>query len=118
MANATKRPGKHLIAPRPVESLIRVIRGQKVMLDRDLAELYEVPTRVLNQAVRRNIERFPEDFAFLLTKAELENWRSQIVTSNSSAKMGLRRPPYAFTQEGVAMLSAVLRQQPRHPDEH
>jgi phage regulator Rha-like protein len=79
------------------------------MLDRDLAELYEVPTRVLNQAVRRNIERFPDDFAFLLSKAELEDWRSQIVTSNSSAKMGLRRPPYAFTQEGVAMLSAVLR---------
>jgi hypothetical protein len=79
------------------------------MLDRDLADLYEVPTRVLNQAVRRNLERFPEDFAFQLSKAELENWRSQIVISNSSAKMGLRRPPYAFTQEGVAMLSAVLR---------
>ena len=109
MAKATKRPSKQLTAPRPVESLIHVIRGQKVTLDRDLAELYEVPTRALNQAVRRNIERFPEDFAFLLSKAELENWRSQIVTSNSSAKMGLRRPPYAFTQEGVAMLSAVLR---------
>jgi phage regulator Rha-like protein len=109
MANVTKRPSKQLIAPRPVESLIHVIRGQKVMLDRDLAGLYEVPTRVLNQAVRRNIERFPQDFAFLLTKAELENWRSQIVTSNSSAKMGLRRPPYAFTQEGVTMLSAVPR---------
>jgi ORF6N domain len=76
------------------------------MLDRDLATLYEVPTRV---AVRRNIERFPEDFACLLSKPELANWRSQIVTSNLSAKMGLRRPPYAFTQEGVAMLSAVLR---------
>jgi hypothetical protein len=79
------------------------------MLDRDLAALYEVPTKVLNQAVRRNIDRFPEDFAFLLSKPEFENWRSQIVTSNSSAKMGLRRPPFAFTQEGVAMLSAVLR---------
>lgn len=109
MANENNRPGKKLAAPRPVESLIHVIRGQKVMLDRDLAELYEVPTRVLNQAVRRNIERFPEDFAFLLSKSELDNWRSQIVTSNPSAKMGLRRPPYAFTQEGVAMLSAVLR---------
>jgi hypothetical protein len=109
MANPTKRPGKKLAAPRPVESLIHVIRGQKVMLDRDLAELYEVPTRVLNQAVRRNIERFPEDFAFLLSRPELKKWRSQIVTSNSSAKMGLRRPPYAFTQEGVAMLSGVLR---------
>jgi ORF6N domain len=79
------------------------------MLDSDLASLYEVPTKALNQAVRRNIERFPEDFAFLLSKEELEHWRSQIVTSNPSAKMGLRRPPYAFTQEGVAMLSAVLR---------
>ena len=79
------------------------------MPDSDLAALYEVPTRALNQAVRRNIERFPEDFTFLLSKDELENWRSQIVTSNSAAKMGLRRPPYAFTQEGVAMLSAVLR---------
>jgi phage regulator Rha-like protein len=109
MANAPQRAGRKLSPPRPVENLIHVIRGQKVMLDRDLAELYEVPTRVLNQAVRRNIERFPEDFAFQLSKAELENWRSQIVTSNLSAKMGLRRPPYAFTQEGVAMLSAVLR---------
>jgi hypothetical protein len=109
MAKTTKHPAKALAAHRPVESLIHVIRGQKVMLDSDLAALYEVPTRALNQAVRRNIERFPEDFAFLLSKDELENWRSQIVTSNSSAKMGLRRPPYAFTQEGVAMLSAVLR---------
>jgi len=109
MAKVTKRPVKSLAVDRPVEKLIHVIRGQKVMLDSDLAVLYEVPTRVLNQAVRRNIERFPEDFAFLLSKDELENWRSQIVTSNSSAKMGLRRPPYAFTQEGLAMLSAVLR---------
>jgi hypothetical protein len=111
MANAIKRSGKQLTAQRPIESHTHVIRGQKVMLDRDLADVYEVPTRVLNQAVRRNIERFPEDFAFVLSKskAELENWRSQIVISNSSAKMGLRRPPYAFTREGVAMLSAVLR---------
>src|ERR1039457_4879730 len=92
-----------------IERRIYLIRGCKVMLDSDLAALYEVPTKALNQAVRRNIERFPEDFAFLLSKDELENWRSQIVTSNSAAKMGLRRPPYAFTQEGVAMLSAVLR---------
>jgi hypothetical protein len=86
-----------------------VIRGQKVMFDRDLADLYNVPTRALNQAVRRNSGRFPEDFAFLLTKQELVDWRSQIVTSNPSASMGLGRTPYAFTQEGVAMLSAVLR---------
>jgi hypothetical protein len=109
MAPAPKRPGKPVAAPRPVESLIHVIRGQKVMMDADLAALYGVPTRALNQAVRRNIARFPEDFAFQLSGAELEIWRSQIVTSNPSAKMGLRRPPYAFTQEGVAMLSAVLR---------
>jgi ORF6N domain len=79
------------------------------MLDADLAALYEVSTRALNQAVRRNLERFPEDFAFQLSKKELENWRSQIVTSNPTAKMGLRRPPYVFTQEGVAMLAGVLR---------
>jgi hypothetical protein len=92
-----------LIAPR-----IHVIRGQKVMLDSDLAELYQVPTKALNQAVRRNRDRFPLDFMFQLTAAELENWRSQFVTSNPGAKMGLRRPPYAFTELGVAMLSSVL----------
>jgi phage regulator Rha-like protein len=108
MVRTTKQPAKSLAAHPPVEKLIHVIRGHKVMLDADLAALYEVPTKALNQAVRRNIERFPEDFAFLLSKDELEHWRSHIVTSNSSAKMGLRRPPYAFTQEGVAMLSAVL----------
>lgn len=79
------------------------------MFDADLAALYEVPTKALNQALRRNTGRFPEDFAFQLSKEELENWRSQIVTSNSSVKMGLRRPPYVFTQEGIAMLSSVLR---------
>ena len=78
------------------------------MLDRDLAELYLVETKVLNQAVKRNIERFPENFMFQLSDAEFENWRSQFVTSNSD-KMGLRRPPYAFTEQGVAMLSAVLK---------
>lgn len=92
-----------------IESLIHVIRGQKVMFDADLAHLYDVPTKVLNQAVTRNIERFPEDFAFRLAKPELEKWRSQTVTSNPSARMGLRHAPFVFTQEGVAMLSAVLR---------
>src|SRR5580658_9946687 len=91
-----------------IERRIYLIRGHKVMLDSDLAELYQVPTRALNQAVRRNLARFPSDFMFQLTDEELENWRSQIVTSNPSAKMGLRRPPYAFTEHGVAMLSAVL----------
>lgn len=83
------------------------------MLDRDLAELYGVPTKVLNQAVKRNMERFPERFMFRMNKEELDNWRSQIVTSNSkfepSIRMGIRRAPYAFTEQGVAMLSAVLK---------
>ncbi len=91
-----------------IESKILVIRGQQVMLDRDLAELYGVETKVLNQAVKRNIERFPQNFMFQLNDTEFTNWRSQIVTSNSD-KMGLRRPPFAFTEQGVAMLSAVLK---------
>jgi len=83
------------------------IRGQKVMLDRDLAEMYGVATKVLKQAVRRNIGRFPEDFMFELTPEELSHWRSQFVTSNGD-KMGLRYPPFCFTEQGVAMLSSVL----------
>jgi len=77
------------------------------MLDRDLASLYGIDTRVLKQAVRRNPKRFPGDFMFVLTKDELKNWRSQIVTSNSDRK-GLRYSPMAFTEQGVAMLSSVL----------
>lgn len=88
---------------------IYLIRDQKVILDRDLAQLYGVETRVLKQAVKRNFERFPEDFMFELTTDEFKHWRSQFVTSNSSDKMGLRRPPYAFTENGVAMLSSVLK---------
>lgn len=90
-----------------IQSKIYEIRGQKVMLDRDLAEMYGVETRALNQAVKRNIDRFPEDFMFQITDEELENWKSQIVISNS-IKMGLRRNPFAFTELGVAMLSSVL----------
>jgi len=78
------------------------------MVDRDLADLYKVETRVLNQAVKRNHERFPEAFRFQLNDTEFENWKSQIVMSNEDKK-GLRRPPYVFTEQGVAMLSAVLR---------
>lgn len=99
----------HVIPVERIASRIYLIRGEKVMLDSDLAELYRVPTRVLNQAVRRNGERFPEDFMFQLTKEELENWKSQIVTSNPGAKMGLRKSPLVFTEHGVAMLSSVLR---------
>jgi len=87
---------------------IHTIRGLQVMLDRDLAELYGVETKALNQAVKRNSDRFPIDFMFQLSSEEFENWRSQFVTSNSD-KMGLRRPPYAFTEQGVSMLSAVLK---------
>ncbi len=86
---------------------IYLIRGKKVMLDRNLAELYDVETRIMNQAVKRNIKRFPEDFMFQLTSSELENWKSQIVMSRSE-KIGLRRLPFAFTEQGVAMLSSVL----------
>lgn len=90
-----------------IQSKIYEIRGQQVMLDRDLADLYGVETKVLNQSVKRNIERFPDDFMFQLTNEETQNWKSQLVTSNS-IKMGLRRNPYAFTELGVAMLSSVL----------
>ena len=86
---------------------IFVFRGQKVMIDRDLAELYEVETRILNQAVKRNADRFPNDFMFQLTAKELIEWKSQIVISKSE-KMGIRRPPFAFTEQGVAMLSGVI----------
>lgn len=84
------------------------IRGKKVMIDRDLAKLYNVETRILNQAVKRNGKRFPEDFMFQLSLEELENWKSQIVISNQE-KMGLRKPPLDFTEQGVAMLSSVLK---------
>ena len=90
-----------------IVSRIYLIRGKKVMLDRDLAELYDVETRILNQAVRRNEKRVPEDFMFQLTPQELENWKSQIEISNRE-NMGLRKPPLAFTEQGVAMLSSVL----------
>jgi len=117
-----------------IESLILTIRGKQVILDRDLARLYCVETRVLNQAVQRNIERFPEDFMFQLSKEEFENWKSQYVISNYdegnmssqfvtienedeilksqnviSSWGGIRKLPYAFTENGIAMLSGVLR---------
>ena len=91
-----------------IENAILFVRGQKVLLDRDLAQLYGVKTRVLVQAVKRNYKRFPSDFMYQLSEQELENWRSQFVISNLSAKMGLRRRPFAFTEQGVAMLSSVL----------
>ena len=99
-----------------IESMILNIRGQQVMLDRDLARLYGVETRRLNEQVKRNIERFPEDFMFQLTKEECS--RAQIATLNDSNLIsqnatsnwgGTRKPPYAFTENGIAMLSSVLR---------
>ncbi len=89
---------------------IYLIRNKKVMLDRDLAELYGVETKYLKRQVRRNIKRFPNDFMFEMTKEELKNWRSQFGTSNSynSEIMGLRYVPFCFTEQGVAMLSSVL----------
>jgi hypothetical protein len=89
----------------PIQNKIYEIRGQRVMLDKDLAELYDVPTRALNQAVKRNIKRFPSDFMFQLNKEEFELLRSQIVTSKWG---GTRTMPYAFTEQGVAMLSGLL----------
>jgi hypothetical protein len=88
-----------------VMNKIYLIRGHKVMLDNDLAELYDVETKALNQAVKRNLLRFPEDFMFQLSDQEFENLRSQIVTSSWG---GRRTPPYAFTEQGVAMLSSIL----------
>ena len=95
-----------------VQQRIFVVRGQQVMLDRDLAALYGVETKVLNQAVKRNSSRFPERFMFQLTEGEFKNWKSQIVISNSSdasVRMGLRKRPFVFTEHGVAMLASVLR---------
>jgi len=92
--------------PVPVESVIHTIRGQKVLLDMDLAEFYGVETRSLIQAVKRNIERFSSDFVFQLDQDEFDSLRSQIVISKG--KGGRRYVPYAFTEQGVAMLSSVL----------
>lgn len=88
-------------------SQIYLLRGQKVMIDRDLAKLYGVETKVLKQAVKRNIARFPPDFMFEMSPEEFENWRTQFATSNSE-KMGLRYAPFCFTEQGVTMLSCIL----------
>ncbi len=107
--NMTKAK-RNIIKVVPDETIIRKIylfRSEKVMLDRDLAELYGVDTKRLKEAVRRNIERFPTDFMFQMNKEELDNWRSQIASSKSD-KMGLRYAPFCFTEQGVAMLSGVI----------
>ena len=91
-----------------IQNRIFNIRGLQVMLDRDLAAFYHIETRALNQAVKRNKERFPYDFMFQLTEDELEIWKSQIVISNKEV-MGIRTMPYVFTEQGVSMLSAILK---------
>jgi hypothetical protein len=132
---AASGPTCGLLIPEKIAPLVHVLRHEKVILDSDLAELYGVPTKVLNQAVQRNIDRFPPDFMFQLTEDELETLRSQIVTSKnaelslkcqsgiaknaepslrfqsgiSKTRGGRRTLPYVFTEQGVAMLSSVLR---------
>jgi hypothetical protein len=96
-----------IISDEAIISKIYLIRGRKVMIDRDLAQLYDVETRVMNQAVKRNKRRFPDDFMFQMTKEEMQEWKSQIVISISE-NMGLRKPPQVFSEQGVAMLSSVL----------
>ena len=98
-----------LVTIEHVERVILMIRGQKVLLDVDLAGMYGVDVKVLNQAVKRNIERFPEDFMFQLTSDEAESLRSQTVTLKSGRGQHRKYLPYAFTEQGVAMLSSVLR---------
>lgn len=97
-----------LLSEETISNKIYFIRGQKIMLDRDLALLYGIETKRLKEQVKRNISRFPEDFMFELNKKEFENWRSQFATSNSE-KRGLRYVPMAFTEHGVLMLSSVLK---------
>jgi len=122
-AKKKPQPGKSapVFIPEKIAPLVHYLRHEKVILDSDLAELYGVATKVLNQAVHRNLDRFPSDFMFQLTEDEMENLRSQIVTSSSgypnlkfqsgisSSHGGRRTLPYAFTEQGVAMLSSVLR---------
>jgi hypothetical protein len=98
---------EEVMSLKEIENMIYLIRGQKVMLDKDLAKLYEVETKVFNQAIKRNIQRFPEDFMFQMNFQEFTNLRSQIVTSSLDYG-GRRYLPYVFTESGVAMLSSVL----------
>jgi hypothetical protein len=101
---------KLLVPAERIEHAILVLRGQKVMLDSELAALYEVPVKALNQAVKRNLDRFPEDFMFQLSQEEATSLRSQSVTSKAG-RGGRRTEPYAFTEQGVAMLSSALHSQ-------
>ena len=106
-----KRKSSLAISDEIIINKIHVVRGQKIMLDRDLAELYGIETKVLKQAVKRNLRRFPADFMFVMNNKEFENWRSQFVTSNFGDKMGLRYRPFCFTEQGATMLACVLNSQ-------
>jgi hypothetical protein len=108
MQKTQKRSAKKIVLPQAVESFIHVIRGQKVMFDRDLAELYSVETGQLNRAVKRNLSRFPEDLMFQLTKAEAVRLRCQTGISKTG-RGGYRYAPYASTEHGVVMFSSVLK---------
>lgn len=103
-----KRKTLQLAGDEIIINKIYHLRGEKVMLDRDLSEMYEVPTKVLKQAVRRNIDIFPKQFMFEMTFDEFANWRSQTVTSNSD-KMGLRYRPFCFTEYGILQLANILK---------
>jgi len=103
------KPADEILPPAVIERKIYILRRQKVMLDSDLAVLYGVETKQLNRAVKRNLERFPSDFMFQLAPAEARALRFQIGTSKDDERGGRRYLPYVFTQEGVAMLSSVLR---------
>ena len=102
-------PSRTTLRPQDIESVIKVIRGQRVILDSDLARFYGVTTAAINQAVRRNADRFPDDFAFSLTQREFTSLTSQTVTSKADGRGGRRKLPWVFTEHGVAMLSSVLR---------
>src|ERR1700748_596694 len=104
MANANRLVG---IAEEAIVNKIYLVRKQKVMLDRDLAELYGVETKRLKEAVKRNISRFPSDFLFVMNNREFKNWRTQFATSKED-RQGLRYAPFCFTEQGVTMLSCVL----------
>ncbi len=105
---AKKKSRQIALVPQEIETLVHVVRGQRVMLDSDLAKLFGVTTRRLNEQVARNFERFPEDFAYQLTQQEFTALMSQIATSKIG-RGGVRKLPRAFTEHGVAMLSSVLR---------
>ena len=109
MQMTTKPDGSSVVPVERIENAILFIRGHKVMLDHDLAKLYEVPTKALNHAVKRNQERFPSDFMFQLTLDESQVLRSQFVTLKSGSGRHSKYLPYVFTEQGVAMLSTVLR---------